>query len=134
MSLFIHAIFVALLFHPPITLKNYLAPPQYLADVDEVDDGSSFNPYAVPDPDIVRMKAERKLQETSENQKLLKDALQDLSGDESPPQIPKRKYGQGDNEASKASLDSFSKASPASSSKQIKHSSKVSTSYFSSGE
>jgi len=104
-----------------------VAPPQYLADVDEVDDGSSFNPYAIPDPEIVKMKTDRKLQETSENQKLLKDALQDLSGDESPPQIPKRNYGQDDNEPSKASLDSFSKASTTSSSKEInKPSSKVS--------
>ena len=29
---------------------------------------------------------------TSENQKLLKDALQDLSGDESPPEVPKQNF------------------------------------------
>ena len=30
---------------------------------------------------------------SSENQKLLKDALEDLSGDESPPEIPKQNFG-----------------------------------------
>ena len=63
-----------------------------MADVDEVDDASGFAPYAVPDPEIVKTKAEKRQRETSENQKLLKDALQDLSGGESPPEIPKRAY------------------------------------------
>ena len=66
-------------------------------NVEEVD-GGSFNPYAIPDPDIVRKKVERRKMEeqnrfkSSENQQLLKDALQDLSGDESPPEIPTKKF------------------------------------------
>ena len=67
-----------------------------MEDVEEVDDNIEFNPYSIPDPEVVRLKADRRKYEeqdilkSSENQKLLKDALQDLSGDESPPAIPKR--------------------------------------------
>ncbi len=66
-----------------------------MEDAEEVDDDSEFHPYSVPDPEVVRLKAERRKYEeqnmlkSSENQKLLKDALQDLSGDESPPPVPK---------------------------------------------
>lgn len=80
----------------PILLYYFcLAPQSNLEDVEEVNDDMEFNPYSVPDPEVVRLKAERRKYEeqnplkTSENQKLLKDALQDLSGDESPPPIPK---------------------------------------------
>ena len=61
-----------------------------------MDDGGTFAPYATPDPEVVRMKAKRReleeqdMLKSSENQKLLKDALEDLSGDESPPEIPKQ--------------------------------------------
>lgn len=67
-----------------------------MEDVEEVEDDSAFHPYSVPDPEVIKLKAERKkfeeqnMLKSSENQKLLKDALQDLSGDESPPEIPKR--------------------------------------------
>lgn len=56
------------------------------------------NLYSTPDPEIVKMKSEkrqleeRNLLKSSENQKLLKDALEDLSGDESPPEIPKQNF------------------------------------------
>ena len=64
----------------------------------EVDDGEAFAPYATPDPEVVKMKAQRRqleeqnLLKNSENQKLLKDVLQDLSGDDSPPEIPKQNF------------------------------------------
>lgn len=66
--------------------------------MDEIDNDDGFSPYAVPDPEVVKMKAQRREMEeqnilkSSENQKLLKDALQDLSGDESPPEIPKQNF------------------------------------------
>lgn len=68
-----------------------------------MDDSGVFNPYSTPDPDIVQMKAEKRQQDeqnrlkTSENQQLLKNALQDLSGDESPPEVPKWKLISGRN-------------------------------------
>lgn len=64
----------------------------------EVDNDGTFATYATPDPEIVQMKAQRRhleeqsMLKTSENQKLLKDALQDLSGDESPPEIPRKNF------------------------------------------
>lgn len=67
-----------------------------MEDVEEVDD-NSFDPYSVPDPKVVSKKVERRKMEeqnmlkSSENQKLLKDVLQDLSGDETPPEIQKQR-------------------------------------------
>ena len=68
--------------------------------MEEIDDefvqgDDEFTPYAVPDPEVVKMKVKRREQDllkSSENQKLLKDALEDLSGDESPPEIPKQNF------------------------------------------
>lgn len=81
----------------------FLVQQQNLDDVEEVDDDDDdFNPYSTPDPEIVKLKAERrKLEEqsllkSSENQKLLKTALEDLSGDESPPEIPKQAFSSED--------------------------------------
>ena len=62
------------------------------------DNDGTFATYATPDPEIVKMKTQRRhleehnMLKTSENQKLLKDALQDLSGDESPPEVPKQNF------------------------------------------
>lgn len=87
-----------------MNLKFLLAPQHNLEDVEEIDDeefvpgDDGFAPYAVPDPEVVKMKAKRReleeqdMLKSSENQKLLKDALEDLSGDESPPQIPKQRF------------------------------------------
>ncbi len=86
-----------------------------------MDDSSGYNPYSVPDPEIVKTKAEKRQMEASQNQKLLKDALQDLSGDDSPPQIPKRSYGDdnSNNIPSKVSLNS-NKSSSSSSTPMLK--------------
>lgn len=43
-----------------------------------------------------RILEEQKMLKSSENQKLLKDALEDLSGDESPPEIPKQNFSNED--------------------------------------
>ena len=40
-----------------------------------------------------RQLEEQSILKNSANQKLLKDALEDLSGDESPPEIPKQNFG-----------------------------------------
>lgn len=78
---------------------------------DVEDDDSAFAAYATPDPEVVKMKArQRRLEQqnllkSSENQKLLKDALEDLSGDESPPEIPKQKFDEED-EPSRVSVGS----------------------------
>ena len=75
----------------------YPTAPQY--NLEDVEEDSEFAPYATPDPEIVKMKSKRRQLEeqnilkNSENQKLLKDALEDLSGDESPPEIPKQNFG-----------------------------------------
>lgn len=69
-----------------------------MQDVEEADDDGAFAPYATPDLEIIKMKSKRRALEeqsilkSSENQKLLKDALEDLSGDESPPEIPKQSF------------------------------------------
>lgn len=69
-----------------------------MEDVEEADNDGTFATYATPDPELIQMKARRRhleeqsMLKTSENQKLLKDALQDLSGDESPPEIPKQNF------------------------------------------
>jgi hypothetical protein len=72
-----------------------IAPQHNLADVEEVCDTDA---YPIPDPEVVNAKSKREEQnilKSSENQKLLKDALEDLSGDESPPEIPIANEGQG---------------------------------------
>ena len=84
---------------------THAAPQHNLEEVEEIENGEEFSPnddgystYAVPDPEVVKMKAARREMEeqealkTSANQKLLKDALQDLSGDESPPEVPKQNF------------------------------------------
>ncbi len=62
-----------------------------------------YDPYATPDLKVIQQKAEQRRYEqvnrlkNSENQKLLKDALEDLSGEDSPPEIPKKMFGPGEN-------------------------------------